>query len=85
MREEQTMKIYKTMPGIRTRRRALGLTAAALATALGVTRQAWNQREGGVTMPSAGYLPAIAELLQCGIKELYEGEEDGDGQAADQD
>lgn len=65
------MKIYASMPGIRTRRRALGLTAAALATALGVTRQAWNQWEGGATMPSAAYLPAIAELLHCRIEDLY--------------
>ena len=68
------MKIYTSMPGIRTRRRRLGLTATSLAAELGVTRQAWNQWEGGATMPSAGYLPAIAALLQCGIEDLYESE-----------
>ena len=83
MREEQTMKIYKTIPGIRTRRRTLGLTATFLAAELGVTRQAWNQWEAGTTMPSAAYLPAIAELLQCSIEDLYEGG-DGDGKAVDE-
>lgn len=71
------MKIYTSMPGIRTRRRMLRLTATSLAAALGVTRQAWNQWEGGTTMPSAGYLPAIAALLQCGIEDLYKEGEDG--------
>ena len=80
----KTTKIYNTMPGIRARRRALGLKAAGLADTLGVTRSAWSQWETGVTMPSSAYLPALAELLRCSIEELYEaGEEDADDDGAD--
>ena len=69
-----TTKIYTSLPGIRTRRRSLGLQAAPLAETLGVTRSAWSQWEAGATMPSAAYLPALAELLQCSIEELYKDE-----------
>ena len=66
------------MAGIRARRVALGLSVEEAAGALGVTRQGWNQWELGSAMPSARYLPAMAELLRCRIEELY-GEGDGDG------
>ena len=69
-------KIYTSLPGIRTRRRSLGLRAAPLAQTLGVTRSAWSQWEAGVTMPSSAYLPALAELLQCSIEELYKDAEE---------
>ena len=71
----KTTKIYNTMPGIRARRRALGLKAAGLADTLGVTRSAWSQWENGLNMPSSAYLPALAELLQCSIEDLYKDEE----------
>ena len=74
-------KIYTSLPGIRTRRRSLGLQAAPLAETLGVTRSAWSQWEAGATMPSAAYLPALAELLQCSIEELYRDE--GETRAAE--
>jgi len=78
-----TMKTYTSMPGIRTRRRALGLAVAAAAAAVGVTKQAWYQWERGEAMPMAPFLPAMAELLQCSIEDLYE--EGDDGEAAVQD
>ena len=65
------MKIYTSLPGLRPRRLALGLKATNLADALGVTRAAWSYWESGATMPSSGYLPALAELLQCSIEDLY--------------
>jgi len=65
------MKIYTSLPGIRARRRALGLKAAGLADMLGVSRAAWSQWETGINMPSSAYLPALAELLQCSIEDLY--------------
>ena len=74
-----TAKIYTSLPGIRARRRALGLKAAGLADALGVTRAAWSYWESGATMPSSGYLPALAELLQCSIEDLYKDVEETDG------
>lgn len=77
------MRIYKKMPGIRTRRRVRGLTVPAAADALGVAKMTWYKWERGEMMPSAAYLPAMAELLQCEISELYE--EDDDGQTADED
>lgn len=79
------MKIYRTMPGIRTRRRMAGLTVAEAAARLGVTKQTWYDWENGKYAPSAAYLPALAELLQCRIEDLYVGKEDDDGQAADED
>jgi len=66
-----TAKIYTSLPGIRPRRLALGMKAAHLAEEIGVTKQAWFYWENGDTMPSAGYLPALAELLQCSIEDLY--------------
>ena len=77
------MKIYTSLPGIRTRRRSLGLQAAPLAQTLGVTRSAWSQWESGVTMPSSAYLPALAELLQCSIEELYREGAEADDDGAD--
>ena len=73
------MKIYTSLPGIRPRRLALGLKAAGLADALGVSRAAWSQWETGINMPSSAYLPALAELLQCSIEDLYR---DADGARA---
>lgn len=66
------MKTYKSLPGIGPRRRALGLSMADAAAAVGATRQAWYYWEAGQQMPSAAYLPAIAETLHCRIEELYE-------------
>lgn len=60
------------MPSLGPRRRALGLTVAAAAAAVGATRQAWHNWETCRMLPSAAYLPAIAELLECRIDELYE-------------
>ena len=68
-------KIHTSLPGLRPRRLALGLKATNLADALGVTRAAWSYWESGATMPSSGYLPALAELLQCSIEDLYKDEE----------
>ena len=65
------MIIYKKMPGIQRRREELGLSAPGLAKALGVTKQAWYMWEHGDTVPSAAYLPAMADLLQCSIEDLY--------------
>ena len=72
----KTTKIYTSLPGLRPRRLALGLKATNLADALGVTRAAWSYWESGATMPSSGYLPALAELLQCSIEDLYKDEEE---------
>lgn len=69
-------KIYTSLPGLRPRRLALGLKATNLADALGVSKQAWSYWESGATMPSSGYLPALAELLQCSIEDLYKDEEE---------
>lgn len=65
------MVIFTKMAGIRPRRQTLGLTMEACAREVGVTKQAWFYWENGDTMPSAGLLPGIAEVLQCGIEELY--------------
>lgn len=79
----KTMKTCRTMPGIRTRRLMIGLSVQEAADALGVTRQGWYAWESGKSLPWAGYLPGLAELLQCGIEDLYR-EEDGHDQTADE-
>lgn len=56
------------------------MQAAPLAAEIGVSRAAWSQWEAGTTMPSAGYLPALAELLQCSIEDLYRGGGETDGE-----
>lgn len=63
--------IYTRMDGIRYRRKAAGLGVSAAAERLGVTRQAWYQWELGKSLPGSGCLPAMAELLQCRIEDLY--------------
>lgn len=65
------MVIFTKMAGIRPRRQTLGLTMEACAREVGVTRQAWCKWESGDTLPAAGLLPGIAEVLQCSIEELY--------------
>lgn len=67
----------------------IGLSVQEAADALGVTRQGWYAWESGKSLPWAGYLPGLAELLQCGIEDLYResdecGEEDDHEQAADE-
>lgn len=64
--------IYTSMDGIRYRRKAAGLGVSAAAERLGVTRQAWYQWELGKSLPGSGCLPAMAEILNCRIEELYE-------------
>lgn len=64
-------KIYHRLAGLRSRRTARGLSVAAAAAAVGVTRVSWWTWEADV-MPSASYLPAIADVLGCAIEELYE-------------
>lgn len=73
------MKTYTQMPGIRRRRRELRIEVGTAADALGVTRQTWSNWEAGRAMPAAGVLPAMAELLDCKIQDLYEEEGDDDG------
>jgi len=68
------MKTYAGMPGIRTRRRVLGIKVADAAAALGVTKTTWYDWEKGKYVPSAALLPAMAALLGCGIEELYRGD-----------
>lgn len=48
-----------------------GLSVPEAAAALGVTKQAWYQWERGNALPSAEFLPAMAELLGCEITDLY--------------
>lgn len=57
---------------IKELREAAGLTQTALALRVGVSRQAVNQWEFGVTWPSAQLLPKIAWALGCTIGDLYD-------------
>lgn len=79
--------IYDRLAGLRSRRKARGITVAAAAAAVGVSRVSWWAWENDV-MPSASYLPAIAGVLGCAIEALYEEpaqpEEERDAEAADE-
>ncbi|MBQ3275463.1 MAG: helix-turn-helix transcriptional regulator [Oscillospiraceae bacterium] len=59
------------LPGLRTRRKAAGISIDGLATMLGVTRQAVFNWESGGTLPTADKLPEIARVLGCSIDDLY--------------
>ena len=63
--------IYTKMDGIRFCREARGLTVAEAAAEISVTKQTWYDWERGKYVPSAAYLPAMAEVLQCEIADLY--------------
>ncbi len=63
--------IYTRMDGIRHYREASGLTVAEAAAEINVTKQTWYDWERGKYVPSAAYLPAMAELLHCEITDLY--------------
>lgn len=57
---------------IRELREAAGLTQAALALRVGVSRQAVNQWESGINWPSAQLLPRLAWALGCQVSDLFE-------------
>lgn len=65
------------LPGIRTRRKALGLSQSELAELVGCTSQAVGMWERGETLPAADRLPDIARALGCSIDELYTDAEAG--------
>ena len=61
---------------IRERRMALGLTQEDLAGRLGVDRSAVAYWEAGARTPTTGKLPQLAQLLGCGIEDLFRPPED---------
>lgn len=63
----------------RLRRRA-GYTQETLAEALGVSRQAVGKWESGLTMPEAGTLLTLAQLLDCSLDALMREELPGEAQ-----
>lgn len=65
-------QISKGLQGLAPRRKAAGYTQAAFAAALGITRSLLAAWETGRLWPSSMWLPEIARLLKCSIKELYE-------------
>lgn len=64
-------------------RRRAGYTQETLAEALGVSRQAVGKWESGLTMPEAGTLLTLAQLLGCSLDALMR-EELPDGEAGAQ-
>lgn len=61
----------KKLEGLAPRRKLAGLTQAQLAEELGIERSTVAMWETGVSWPSARLLPQIADMLLCGIEELY--------------
>lgn len=59
------------MNGLEARRKAAGLTQAALAHVIGVSQSSIASWEAGSYYPTADKLPAIAEALSCTIDDLY--------------
>lgn len=64
--------IEKGLVGLAPRRKRAGYTQETFAEALGVTRSLLAAWEVGRAWPSAGRLPAMADLLGCSIDDLYE-------------
>lgn len=64
-------------------RRRAGYTQETLAEALGVSRQAVGKWESGLTMPEAGTLLTLAQLLDCSLDALMR-EELPDGETQTQ-
>lgn len=64
--------IEKGLVGLAPRRKRAGYTQAAFAAALGIERARLGMWEIGQAWPSAAWLPKMADLLGCGIDELYE-------------
>lgn len=68
------------MKSIRELREAAGLTQGALAEKIGVDRTAVVKWETGVAFPSSAKLPKLAEVLGCGIADLFAVPEKKDGE-----
>ena len=68
---------------IRELREAAGISQAGLAAKVGVSRQAVNQWEAGISWPSSQILPDLAAALGCEIGDLYKDEERGPEEAQD--
>ena len=68
-----------TLPGLRRRRREMGMSSPELARALGCTAAAVSSWERGETLPSADRLPEISRILGCSIDELFREETAEDG------
>lgn len=75
----------RRLEGLAARRRACGYTQETFAEALGVQRAALAAWETLRSFPSAGILPAIADLLLCTVDDLYKAPEGAaeDRRAAD--
>ena len=54
------------------RRRASGLTQAALADKIGVSRKSINSIENGIYIPTTVLALKIAEALNCTIHDLFQ-------------
>lgn len=59
------------LAGVAPRRRAAGFTQQELADALGISRSLVAMIETGQAWPISSILPAMAEMLNCSIDELY--------------
>jgi DNA-binding XRE family transcriptional regulator len=52
-------------------RERVGLSRQQLGDAVGVTRQCVHYWEQGKWVPSANYLPALVQALDCDLTDLY--------------
>lgn len=68
--DEKTLRFR--MDGFITLRKKLGLTAAQMATLIGVSAQSVYHWEAGKSRPRASQLPAIAALRKMRKAEIYE-------------
>ena len=66
----------RKLEGLAARRKAAGYTQETFAEALGVQRGALSMWETLKAFPSAGILPAIADLLLCTVDDLYKAPEE---------
>ena len=60
------------LAGLAPRRKRAGYSQETFAAALDIERARLANYEVGISWPSAALLPAMAELLNCSIDDLYE-------------
>lgn len=71
------IEMLTRLEGLAPRRTASGMTQKELAEALGVERGTVSMWEIGRSWPPARLLPAISDVLQCSIDDLYVGAAEG--------
>jgi len=72
-----SVRTHFSATALRTLRKRTGVNRDVLAFAVGITTGSIANYEQGRTVPSAEVLARIADYLDCGVADLFEGEPEG--------